>query len=194
MVSFLLSMIPTHEELGAKIVVAAARFVGLTEVRSNDKWDDLSEDGHEQVADELRAELLRVGWQSGWPYCAAFCEVCWRIAYRGLVDEVVVGRMLNPSCLQSWRNAVDLGWASQKPTIGSIGVMQKGDSGQGHAYIVRGVKDKQIATIEANTSPMIGTTSQDREGDGVYCKKRQLVFKPTTGLHLIGFINPLITQ
>lgn len=179
--------------VGAAIVRAASRFVGLTEVRSNAVWDKLDTPAHDVLADEFKAELLRVGWQTGWPYCAAFCEVAWKLGYQGRPELANVRAMLTPSCLSSWKNAVNAGWNSQEPRLGSIGIMRKGATDLGHAFIVRGMIDREtIATIEANTSPMPGSLNADREGDGVYCKTRSLTFKPTTGLHLIGFITPLI--
>lgn len=179
-------------DIGAKVIIQAARFVGLTEVRSNAVWDDLSTEGHDVLADELQAELLRVGWQRGWPYCAAFCEVAWRRAYQGRPELAKVKQMLTPGCLQTWENGVHERWNSQEPQVGAIGIMRNGDSPRGHAFIVRAVKGTTLYTIEANTSPAPGTVEADREGDGVYAKKRELVYKPSSGLHLIGFILPCI--
>ncbi len=178
------------KEIGARIVVAAAPFVGLTEIRSNDKWDNLSTKQHDPIADELRAALVRVGWQSGWPYCAAFCEAVWSIAYQGRAELDKVRKMLTPGCLLSWRNAVESGWTSTHPQVGAIGIMRKGESESGHAFIVRAVQGLDLYTIEGNTSPAPGSPEADREGDGVYAKKRILSFKPTSQLHLIGFILP----
>lgn len=180
------------QAVGAKIVLAAAKFVGLTEVRSNASWDLAETDGHDAIADAFKSELLKVGWQSGWPYCAAACEVFWRTAYQGRPELTLVRDILTPGCLRSFKNAAEVGWTSKVPSVGAIGIMRKGDTEFGHAFIVTAVRQDSLLTIEANTSPNVADTNRDREGDGVYCKTRALTYKPTTGLHLIGFITPLI--
>ncbi len=178
-------------DIGKRAVVAAARFLGLTELRSNAVWDNAATPGHDDIADELRAELLRVGWQTGWPYCMAFCEAVWRKAYQGRKELERVKAMLTPGCLVSWRNALPHEWTSMTPQVGAIGIMQKGESQQGHAFIVRGVRDATLLTIEANTSANGALNVEaDRNGDGIYAKVRPLVYKPTAGLHLLGFILP----
>jgi len=179
-------------DVAAKVVLQAAKWVGLTEVRNNAEWDDLSTSHKDTLAAEFKGELLRVGWQSGWPYCAAFCEAVWRRAYQGRAEVGDVSTMLTPGCLVSYANATKLGWTSTTPYVGSIGIMRLGESSKGHAFIVTGLKGLRMATIEANTSPEAGSPMEDREGDGVYAKHRTLVFKPTPGLHLIGFINPCV--
>ena len=178
--------------IGARAVMRAGHFLGLTEVKSNALWDDLSTPEKDAVADELRAELMRSGWQSGWPYCAAFCEAVWRYAYQGRAELPMVRQMLTPGCLVSFNNAAERGWTSQTPCIGAIGIMKKGATTNGHAFIVTGVKGDTLSTIEANTSPAPGTAEADREGDGVYRKTRKLLYKPTSQLHLVGFILPCV--
>lgn len=178
-------------DIGKRAVIASARFLGLTELRSNAVWDNPSTPGHDDIADELRAELLRVGWQTGWAYCAAFCEAVWRMAYQGRKELDAIKAMLTPGCLVSWRNALQRGWTSTVPAIGAIGVMRKGDTQFGHAFIVRGVRDKTLLTIEANTSVSGALNVEaDRNGDGIYAKTRELVFRPSASLHLLGFILP----
>ena len=185
-------MFKTSQDIGARIVLEAAKFVGLTEVRSNATWDNLATAGKDPIAEELAAEMLRCGWQKGWPYCAAFCEAVWKRAYRGNAAETLVKQMLTPGCLVSWENAVKQGWTSKEPMLGAIGIMKKGSTTQGHAFIVAGKNGDTLSTIEGNTSPAAGSVEDDRNGDGVYRKTRKLVFKPTTGLHLIGFILPCV--
>ena len=178
--------------IGARAISRAAHFLGLTEVASNAEWDDLSTPVKDAIADELKAELMRAGWQSGWPYCAAFCEAVWRYAYQGRAELPDVKQMLTPGCLVSFNNAAEKGWTSKEPVIGAIGIMKKGSTSNGHAFIVTGIKGKVLQTIEANTSPNAKTAEQDRNGDGVYRKTRELVYKPTAGLHLVGFIIPCV--
>lgn len=178
--------------VGARAVLRAAQFVGLSEIRSNAVWDKISTSERDAIADEFKGELLRVGWQSGWPYCMAFCEVVYKYAYQGRPELPKVRSMLTPGCLLSWQRAAAEGWTTLSPSIGSIGIMKKGSSAQGHAFIVTAVDGSKLYTVEANTWPGAVTPEQDRNGDGVYRKTRQLVFKPTTGLHLLGFISPFV--
>lgn len=180
------------KDIGAKVVLEAAKFLGLTEIRSNAEWDDLSTSMKDTIAEEFKGELLRTGWQTGWPYCAAFCEVVWRRAYAGRPELPDIKEMLTPGCMLTYERAVNLGFVSKTPVVGAIGIMKRGTGPQGHAFIVAGISGTKLTTIEANTSPVPGTVSADREGDGVYKKTRLLEFKPTTGLHLIGFIQPCI--
>lgn len=181
-----------NKEVGSRIVAAGAKFYGLSEVMSNRKWDDLTTPGHDAVADEFRNELLNVGWEPTWPYCAAFCEVAWRKGYAGRPELDKVRKMLTPGCLLSFNNAAELGgnWTSKIPQVGAIGIMRKGSSSSGHAFIVTRIEGNTLHTLEANTSPGVVDSAKDREGDGVYFKTRELKFKPSTGLHLIGFIIP----
>lgn len=169
-------------EVGARAVMRAAHFVGLTEVRNNVSWGDSA------LAAEFKAELLRTGWESGWPYCAAFCEVVWRYAYQGRAELPTVKAMLTAGCLQTYNNAVNEGWVSKIPCVGSIGIMKNGATEKGHAFIVASVGDDVLTTIEGNTF----AESESREGDGVYRKHRVLEFRPTTGLHLLGFVTPCV--
>jgi len=169
-------------EVAARAVMRAAHFVGLTEVRNNVSW------GNAALAAEFKAELLRTGWQSGWPYCAAFAEVVWRYAYQGRAELSTVKTMLTAGCLQTYRNAVDEGWVSKKPCVGAIGIMKNGATEKGHAFIVVEVDGDKLTTIEGNTL----AEEESREGDGVYKKYRLVEYRPTTGLHLLGFITPCI--
>jgi hypothetical protein len=180
-----------NKDIGQRAVVAASRYIGLTELKSNATWDKVSTPGHDDIADELRAVMLRTGWQLGWPYCAAFCEAVWREAYQGRTELDAVKAMLTPGCLMSWNNALKAGWTSMTPQVGAIGIMRKGDTSMGHAFIVRGVRGSTLLTIEGNTSAAGAVSAEaDRNGDGVYAKTRELTFKATSGLHLIGFILP----
>ncbi len=180
------------KDVAARIVVRAAKFAGLTEVKNNQVWDDLETPGNDPMAAELRAELLRTGWQLGWPYCAAFVEVCWRYGYQGRTELPKISNMLNAHCLSSWHNAAEAGWTSKTPQVGAIGIMKKGETTSGHAFIVSGISGTLLQTIEGNTSPGQVGPDADREGDGVYRKTRRLVYQPTANLHLIGFILPLV--
>lgn len=179
-------------DLGARIVLEAARFVGLTETVGNRKWDLLATPGKDPIADELVRVLTEAGWQPGWPYCAAFVEAVWRKVYSGSPLLAEIAAVLNPHCLTTWRNAKARGWTTNEPTPGAVGIMQKGGTDQGHAFIVESFSKALVTvrTIEANTSPGVGTVEEQRNGDGIYRKSHVVTFKVTAGLHILGFIRP----
>jgi hypothetical protein len=176
----------------ARIVLEASKYIGLTEIAENRKWDLLATPGKDPIADELVRVLLGAGWQPGWPYCAAWTEAVWRASYADAPRILrQIAEILTPHCLTSWRNARASGWTSQTPVVGAIGVMQKGDTDQGHQFIIEKVPGNGwLHTLEANTSPNAGTAEADRNGDGIYRKKRVLTLARTPGLHLLGFILP----
>lgn len=183
----------TQEEIGAHIIVVASRFIGLQETKQNAEWDNPSTAGRDEAAEVLRKSLKAVGWLIGWPYCAAFVEACWRIAYSelGAPQELMdrISQRLTPSVMQSFNN-----WKtkiSTEPEPGAIFFMQMGNTAHGHAGIVVQRNGDAISTIEGNTSPMPGTAMADREGDGIFKKVRRLDFNQKSGLWLRGFINPL---
>lgn len=168
-------------ELGARVVVAAARFLGLSEICSVREWDnlDLSND---PVSTELRGELMRTGWHSDWPWPTAFCEAAWAKAYQGRAELSQVKLMLRRGCLQTWWNAVEADWTSSTPQVGAIGVMRHGDLDKGHLFIVRAVQQDTLYTLE---------TAFDSEKANVCKQTRRLHFSPSSGLYLLGFILPM---
>ena len=74
------------------------------------------------------------------------------------------------------------------PEIGSIAVWQFGDTTAGHTGIVVAVDLQRgiFWTIEGNTSP--GGNGIEREGDGVFLKKRYLT--SSSSFRLLGFLSP----
>lgn len=176
--------------VGARIIAEASRYVGLTEIVGNRKWDLLATPGHDPIADELVRVMTAAGWQPGWPYCIAWIEAVLRAVYRGTPLFDRIAEVYSPHCLTTWRKAKALGWTSHEPVPGATGIMQLGDSDQGHAFFVRRRVGNDVLTYEANTGPVAGTPEADREGDGIYPKQHPIVFRVTSGLHLIGFIHP----
>lgn len=175
---------------GEAIIAVASRFVGLSELSPNTKWDDLSTKGVDASASVLEEEMRLSGWQPGWAYCIAFAETVVRIAAAEKKREVSqILKMMNPSVMSSFNALKGAGLISLTPTPGSVFFMQNGSGGTGHAGIVVSVVDGWILTIEANTSPTAADTALDREGDGIYKKRRKLDFTVTSGLHLRGFLN-----
>lgn len=183
----------TQAEIGSQIIAVASRFVGLHETKANAEWDNPATVGKDQAAQDLRTELKASGWMLGWPYCAAFVEACWRLAYVDLAAPEAlqsrIGARLTPSVMQSFNN-----WKGETSLVaqpGAIFFMQMGQGATGHAGIVVQSSKDQFSTIEGNTSPQAGSPDADREGDGVFKKIRRLDFTPKAGLWLRGFLNPI---
>jgi hypothetical protein len=183
-------------DIGDRIVAVAIRYLNLVETQSNAQWDDPKTPGVDARALQIRAALIASGHTDGAPYCAAFVEAIWRLAYAEAgARATTIARLtslLCPSVMTSFMNWKREGLITQTPVKGAIFFMQKGESWTGHAGIVRAVKDGYIETIEGNTSPMAGTPEADRNGDGIYAKQRRLQFTMnTSGLWLRGFLNPI---
>lgn len=176
--------------LSERIISVANRFAFLSELSPNAKWDDLATKGIDASAGILEKELRLSGWEPGWAYCMSFGEMVVRMA---AVEErrnvAAILKMLNPSVMQSFYALQKEGLISQSPTPGSLFFMQKGTTGLGHAGIVEFIREGWLFTIEANTSPTTEDLAKDREGDGIYKKRRKIDFSVTSGLHLRGFLN-----
>lgn len=182
------------EQISKEIIEVGSHFVNLFETKDNAEWRFIVDPRKGKSESELLvSELKKSGWQSGWPYCMAFCETVWRLAYTNanaptdILNDIA--KKLNPSVMSSFNNVEDL--ISKTPVPGSIFFMQKGTSGNGHAGIVVASDGTSIATLEANTSPGKAISAEaDRNGDGIYKKIRTLDFKKSSGLHLVGFLHP----
>ena len=185
----------TLEKIADRIIAAATKYLNLTEVAPNAKWDNLSTKGEDPVAKELLESMLATGWQTGWAYCAAFAEACWREGYAGRPELGLISKNITPSAMGTWENFSRLKRVSKTPSPGALMIWQNGKSWQGHVGVVISAipKDYKVITIEGNTAPNPGSVQTDREGDGIYRKARALDFteKPR-GLNLKGFVNPFI--
>ncbi len=186
-------VIPVVSGIGEKIVSEARKYINLTEIRNNSAWDNTATLGKDVVADELVQKLTEAGWQKGWAYCIAWCEVVLRGAYKDSPEKLSkIASLLNPSVMSSYNNCKAAGLIKQTPVPGAVFFMQKGSTGLGHAGVVeRIISSARFGTIEANTSPNPTSTSADRDGDGIYDKSRSLNFTHSSGLHLVGFLHPL---
>jgi hypothetical protein len=184
----------SREEVGAKILEVASRFLNLYETKANAAWDNPDTAGPDRAALELPKLLKSVGWQPGWPYCAAFCEAVWRTAYTelGAPPELLqkIAARLNPSVMESYR-----AWLKDTtivPAPGAIFFMQNGATPFGHAGLVARPGARAFATIEGNTAPAATDAAHDREGDGIFRRTRLLNFtKKREGLWLRAFLHPL---
>lgn len=175
--------------IGMAIVGKAREFAGLTETVQNSRWSSVTKTA------SLREWMESVGWQQGWPYCAAACEAVWRWAYRkaGIEDWFLKNLglpVLGPHVMSMCRAAKARGLVTADPGEAIPGAIilwesaRGGDRGHAGILVACCVKDRSMDTIEANTG-----SSDPREGDGIYAKKRAW---PKVGGSLIcrGFINP----
>jgi hypothetical protein len=178
---------------GEKILACARQYVGLSEVKPNMAWDDLSTRILDASAQKLVNKLKKVGWQPSWAYCMAFVEAVLDEAYENDPQVLVkIRRLLNPSVMNSYQNVSDAGLLEKTPEPGAIFFMQKGGTGFGHAGFVEKIVGGSLVTLEANTSPTAADVAKDREGDGIYDGKvRPFNFNPSKGLWIRGFLNPL---
>lgn len=177
------------QQIQNRILEQACKFLNLTEISPNNRWDDLAQPGQQKEGLELREELLKVAWQPGWPYCASFTEVCWRYGYQGRPELALISQAITPSVMGTYSNFNELHRITQDPVPGALMLMQSGSSWQGHAGIVAEVRKDTLVTIEGNTS----SNRENREGDGVYQKTRPFdMSKRSRGLWIKGFVNPFL--
>lgn len=180
----------TARDAGWAIVEALEPFVDLVEVRSNRAWDNPALT--RELLDGMRAD----GWQDGWPYCMALQEFAVKRAYRqlGASQDVIdlIAAKFTPHVLTTWRNLGRFA-TSKDPQRGALGFMRKGLTDSGHAVAVLLRGQRNVITIEGNTTDAMGGSAElQRNGDGIYSKGRRLRFDRTpTGLHFVGFANPL---
>lgn len=188
----------TQQQIADEIIAVASRFVGLTEIKPNSAFDDLSTPGADARANELRSLLLSTKWPLGAAYCAAFTEAVWIQAHKnlsappGLIAEI--SNKFTPSVILTYRN---WGAAIEKdPVRGSVFFWEKGHSGTGHAGIVTLIhgceQGDSFETIEGNTSRGSGgTIEQQRNGDGIYARTRKIDRAPGSNkMWLRGFLHP----
>jgi hypothetical protein len=136
------------------------------------------------------------GKAQGEPWCMAFVQYC--LFHVDLLCEnlVVDGKPvdkdedniipLTEHCYTAWLQSPMLA-RMKYPEIGAIAIWKKRSSTAGHAGIVVGIKDEvEFFTVEGNTSDPDG--GDQREGDGVYMKRRSMFGMGE--LELLGFLNP----
>lgn len=176
-------------DAGLAILRVASQFIDMHEISSNAQWS-------RPVDSKLLLELMqKTGWQKGWPYCAAFVEACYGTACQQFdVPEIekIVRAKFTPSVMQTYNNVKQF-VHTNTPKPGSVFFMQKGASALGHAGLVILAGEKTMCTVEGNTSPGVVDANADREGDGVYMKIRRITFVKSSGLHLLGFLDPMDT-
>lgn len=166
------------QELKERLLIhEAKRWVGITEQGGNN-----------------RGQLVQLfqksagGLANGEPWCMAFVQYCIQ-AVDSLVSDCLEGSEKSPlfkgeHCLTVWNKSQ--AWKIDAPSLGSLCIWQHGQTASGHVGIVVGLNaDGSIMTVEGNTSST--DAGNQREGDGVWLKRRQLV--SSGNLRLKGFLK-----
>lgn len=155
-----------NTDIGARILVECAFFLGLSQLGSN----------QDIVREEIKAEYIRRGWKHQWPESMSLVECVWRRGYTGRVELADVKNIFHPSAVTTFHKAADEGWVSPTPEIGAIGIVKFGESADGAAFLVKAVAETIVYGVESLNGPR------------QMCES--LAFKPTTSRHLLGFIIP----
>ncbi len=148
---------------------AATQCVGIIEEGGNNR-------GH-------FVELFQqtIGPAQGEPWCMAFAQSL--VAF----VEDVCGPCLLPateSCLDAFYRAPKQ-LVVTTPRQGDLVIWRHGNTYQGHVGIILRVDEDTFQTVEGNTSDGTGV---NREGDGVYSKKRSK--NPAGSMKIAGFLRP----
>lgn len=137
---------------------------------------------------QLELDMLAVGWQPGWAWCACILE---KWALEAYPDNKAQFRgLFAPSAVQTFKNLVEAGFTKHDiPVEGAFVFWQKYEDYKaqwtGHCGVVTEVfSATQFRTIEGNTS-----NTGSRNGDGVYSLLRTVRKEVKDGLKIIGFIK-----
>lgn len=161
------------------------------------RWVGFSERGGDNKGQMVEMFQKAVdGRASGEPWCMAFVQFCLKMTdslYDALTLQTNVSRSLlkeSESVMDVWQNAPHE-LKMKTPYRGSLIIWQYYSAGKptwkGHVGIVVGMpEDEIITTIEGNTS---GAGHVDREGDGVFEKKRNWKRDSLT-MRCEGFLKP----
>lgn len=181
----------TPADFTAHLIAVATDFVGLAETKENAAWDDPHTHAVEdQKSNVLRSYMALCGWESGEPYCAAFCGAMIACTAKrcGLNADRFLDRW-SPHCVTAANTFKAQGWLDYEPSDGSIMLMRHGVSSNGHAAIVAHVTgaypNRMLATIEGNTMP--GSQGDQRQGDGIYLRARNV--RKNGDLNTLGFVS-----
>jgi len=168
-----------------EIAGIAEKYLGIGEIGTNDGFNNK----------EFEQNMISVGWKREQAWCTYFAELVWKEAYRNYKQQSILNELdmlFSGSATATYNSFSKSNWeVGPIPMLGSIVIFQKYKLGKptwmGHAGIVIGNDDKIFFSIEGNT----GNGANNRDGDGIYDKKRPLDFsKKENGLVLINFIYP----
>lgn len=163
--------------INEQIVETAKKYIGKTEKPNNSGFTDAT----------FEKRMADTGWLKGNSWCAYFCELVWKEAYKGNPFLTEINKLFSGSATATYKNFDVAKWPVGKtPKPGALAVWRHGNGWQGHIGIVIENNGDTFKTIEGNTNDKGG-----REGYIVAVKKRTLVTPYSAkGLNLIGFIYP----
>lgn len=119
----------------------------------------------------------------GHAWCASFVAFCIRAVERerGATSPL----RLSEHVMTLWRDNAAHRVAAGGHRVGDIAVWQKQGTGMGHCgIVVECPGGQQFVTVEGNTSD---SSAVEREGDGVFRKRRRL--GPMGSMVLVGFLR-----
>ena len=155
------------------IVAIAEKYLGKREKPNNMGFEDA----------EFEKRMQEVGFHKGQAWCSYFAELVWKEAGQDV-------KPFSAGAFQTYLNYEKAGRkGSAVPELGALVVWRsiKNNVPQwtGHIGIVTEVGTDYFRTIEGNTND-----EGSREGIKVARKKRKYLWKVSSGLQLVGFINP----
>lgn len=166
-----------------KLILAA---MGIVEVAKQDLGKVEKPNNGGFIDPVLEKEMIEVGWQKGFAWCALISE---RWAKKAFPEKFAdLNRLFSASAVETFVNFKKAGYTiSQTPVLGALVIWRKYNDGQpswqGHAGIVSEViSPTQFKSIEGN-----GSVKGSREGTTVVEQTRKLA-KLDTGLNVMGFI------
>lgn len=121
---------------------------------------------------EVESYLKSVGLGKGYAWCQAFL-------YWGFDNVAKTTNSTNPmpktaGVLDNWNKSAKYQVSkNDKPQVGDVFVMDFG-KGQGHTGLIIAVEGDYIITVEGNTSADPTLASEDREGQGVFKRRRKI--------------------
>lgn len=107
-----------------------------------------------------------VGIPKGSPWCLAFPQGV--IAYVESLTGIKSGLAATGHCLGLWNASAGI-YAVTEPRPGDLIIYRHRGTSSGHAAVIQEVQLADFLTVEGNTGP---GRDIEREGDGVYSKKR----------------------
>ena len=158
---------PSTQEIQDKVLEVASRYIGQREIPPNKGFMDPA----------FEKDMLAIGWQKGWPWCASFVRLVYLTALKelGAGDGFItlIGGSLKHSAVVTYNMCrLDKHFTiSLTPSPGGIIVWSTG-AGHGHEGLCERLNDnpgKWMTTIEGNTND-----KGSREGE--VCAEKQRVY------------------
>jgi hypothetical protein len=168
----------TGEQLASALIFTATNFVGLEETKQNREFDDPRTKAVEtEISKQLVRDMSEFGWKPGEPYCAAFLGAVVSMTARSCGLPYDKFRSIwTAGCMRNVRNLQALSLLDKQPSRGALMLFRYKETQKGHAALVCEVEGKfpnrNLITIEGNT--MVGRKGDQRQGDGIYQKIRNV--------------------